>query len=83
MDLRVVAPYELGFIAALAPIYLRAECYLMQGAADRAAEEFERILSTGARTRSRPFTRWRRSASLEPRRCSVISARAGRPMRNS
>jgi tetratricopeptide (TPR) repeat protein len=42
--LKVVAPYELGFIAALAPIYLRAQSYLMQGSFSRAAAEFERIL---------------------------------------
>ena len=42
--LEVVAPYELGFIAALAPIYLRAQSYLMQGSVSQAAEEFQRIL---------------------------------------
>jgi DNA-binding winged helix-turn-helix (wHTH) protein/tetratricopeptide (TPR) repeat protein len=42
--LRIVAPYELGFIAALAPIYLRAQAYLMLESGLQAAEEFERIL---------------------------------------
>jgi hypothetical protein len=42
--LNVVAPYELGFIAALAPLYLRAQAYLMQGSASQAAAEFERLL---------------------------------------
>jgi DNA-binding winged helix-turn-helix (wHTH) protein/tetratricopeptide (TPR) repeat protein len=42
--LKVVAPYELGFIAALAPIYLRAESYLMLEAPASAAWEFQRIL---------------------------------------
>jgi tetratricopeptide (TPR) repeat protein len=42
--LEVAAPYELGFIAALAPIYLRAQSYLMQGSVSQAAEEFQRIL---------------------------------------
>jgi DNA-binding winged helix-turn-helix (wHTH) protein/tetratricopeptide (TPR) repeat protein len=42
--LRVVAPYELGFIAALAPIYLRAQSYLMLGLGQKAADEFQRLL---------------------------------------
>jgi DNA-binding winged helix-turn-helix (wHTH) protein/tetratricopeptide (TPR) repeat protein len=43
-QLQVVAPYELGFIAALAPVYLRAQAYMMLGAGIRAADEFQRIL---------------------------------------
>jgi DNA-binding winged helix-turn-helix (wHTH) protein/tetratricopeptide (TPR) repeat protein len=43
-ELQAVAPYELGFIAALAPMYLRAQCYLMLRASLRAAQEFQRIL---------------------------------------
>jgi DNA-binding winged helix-turn-helix (wHTH) protein/tetratricopeptide (TPR) repeat protein len=39
-----VAPYELGFAAVLAPIYLRANSYLMLGAAIKAANEFQRLL---------------------------------------
>jgi hypothetical protein len=39
-----VAPYELGFHAALAPVDLRGRAYLMRGDAGRAAAEFERIL---------------------------------------
>ncbi len=42
--LRVAAPYELGFVAAFGPVYLRGQAYLMQGAGARAAEEFQRIL---------------------------------------
>jgi tetratricopeptide (TPR) repeat protein len=42
-QLRLVVPYELGFIAALAPIHLRGQSYLMQGEAQKAAEEFQRI----------------------------------------
>jgi eukaryotic-like serine/threonine-protein kinase len=41
--LNVVAPYELGFIA-LAPLYLRAQAYLMQGSASQAAAELQRLL---------------------------------------
>jgi tetratricopeptide (TPR) repeat protein len=42
--LRVAAPYETGFIAALAPIWLRARSYLLLGSGPEAAEEFRRIL---------------------------------------
>jgi DNA-binding winged helix-turn-helix (wHTH) protein/tetratricopeptide (TPR) repeat protein len=42
--LEVVAPYELGFIAALAPVYLRGQSYLMLGMPREAAEQFQRIL---------------------------------------
>jgi DNA-binding winged helix-turn-helix (wHTH) protein/tetratricopeptide (TPR) repeat protein len=43
-ELSVVAPYELGFIAALAPIHLRGRAYLMLGSPVQAAAEFQRIL---------------------------------------
>ena len=43
-QLRTVAPYELGFVAALAPIHWRGHSYLMMGSGRRAAEEFQRIL---------------------------------------
>ena len=42
--LEAVAPHELGFIAALAPIHLRGQSYLMLGMARQAAEQFQRIL---------------------------------------
>ena len=42
--LRIVAPYELGFIAAFGPIHLRGQSYLMLGSGTQAAEEFQRIL---------------------------------------
>ena len=42
--LRSVIPYELGFVAWLAPIYLRAQSFLMQGDAMRAIREFQRLL---------------------------------------
>ena len=43
-QLRIVAPYELGFCAALAPVHLRAQVYLLQGSGLQAASEFQRIL---------------------------------------
>jgi DNA-binding winged helix-turn-helix (wHTH) protein/tetratricopeptide (TPR) repeat protein len=42
--LRVAAPYELGFVAALGPVYLRGQAYLMLGSGPEAAGEFQRIL---------------------------------------
>ncbi|HEX6729800.1 MAG TPA: AAA family ATPase, partial [Pyrinomonadaceae bacterium] len=42
--LQVVEPYELGFCAILAPIYLRAQSYLSMGSPLLAAKEFQRIL---------------------------------------
>src|SRR5262249_16471131 len=42
--LRVAAPYELGFVAALAPIYLRGLAYLLNGRGHEAAKEFQRVL---------------------------------------
>jgi eukaryotic-like serine/threonine-protein kinase len=43
-ELQAVAPYELGFIAALAPLDLRARSLLALGAGLPAAAEFQRIL---------------------------------------
>jgi len=43
-ELRVVAPYELGFCAVLAPLYLRAQAYLMLGSAVEAIHEYQRII---------------------------------------
>jgi len=60
-ELRIVAPYELGFIAALAPIYLRAQCYLMQGSSRQAIEEFQRLL---AHRGSDPFSPFYAAAPL-------------------
>jgi DNA-binding winged helix-turn-helix (wHTH) protein/tetratricopeptide (TPR) repeat protein len=42
--LRAMARYELGFIAAFAPVHLRGQAYLMLGDGRRAAAEFQRIL---------------------------------------
>jgi len=43
-ELEDVVPYELGFIAALAPLYLRGQAYLLLGDGPKAAKEFQRIL---------------------------------------
>ena len=51
--LSVVAPYELGFIAALIPVHLRAHAYLALKAGAHAAAEFQRLLD---RRGSDPFS---------------------------
>jgi tetratricopeptide (TPR) repeat protein len=43
-QLRVVIPYESGIAAALVPIYLRGQAYLMQRSASKGAHEFQRVL---------------------------------------
>jgi hypothetical protein len=43
-NLEVVAPYQLGFIAAFAPIYLRGQAYVMLGRPREAAAQFQLIL---------------------------------------
>jgi tetratricopeptide (TPR) repeat protein len=43
-QLRAAAPYEMGFVAALGPIHLRGQSYLMRGEGEPAAAEFQRIL---------------------------------------
>ena len=51
----MVAPYELGFIAALAPIYLRGLSYLMIGSGLEAAAEFQRLLACRGSDPFSPF----------------------------
>ena len=60
-QLQVVAPYELGFIAAFAPVYLRGQAYLMLGLGGQAMEEFQRILDHRG---SDPFSPFHAVASL-------------------
>jgi len=43
-QLRAAAPYELGFVGALGPLYLRGQSYLMRGEGGRAAAGLQRIL---------------------------------------
>jgi len=42
--LQATAPYDVGLAAALAPLYLRGQAYLMNGACPQAVAEFERLL---------------------------------------
>jgi DNA-binding winged helix-turn-helix (wHTH) protein/tetratricopeptide (TPR) repeat protein len=44
--LQMTASYERGFIAALAPLYLRAQAQLMLGAGNAAVDAFQRLLDT-------------------------------------
>jgi DNA-binding winged helix-turn-helix (wHTH) protein/tetratricopeptide (TPR) repeat protein len=59
--LEVVAEYELGFVAALVPLYLRAQAYSMSGLTLQAAREFERILDNRG---SDPFSAFCAAALL-------------------
>jgi DNA-binding winged helix-turn-helix (wHTH) protein/tetratricopeptide (TPR) repeat protein len=43
-QLAIVAPYELGFVAALAPVHLRAHVYSMLGSLSEAIVEYQRII---------------------------------------
>jgi DNA-binding winged helix-turn-helix (wHTH) protein/tetratricopeptide (TPR) repeat protein len=43
-ELRVVAPYEYGFCAVLAPLHLRAQAYVILGSLPEAVNEYERII---------------------------------------
>jgi tetratricopeptide (TPR) repeat protein len=42
--LQVASPYEFGFAARLAPVYVRAQAYLKTGQGKEAAAEFQKIL---------------------------------------
>jgi hypothetical protein len=53
--LAIVAPYELGFIAALIPVHLRALSYLKLGSGVDAAKEFQRILDRRGTDPFSPF----------------------------
>ena len=44
-QLNIAGPYETGLAAALAPLYLRGQAFLLQGDAARASGEYQRILS--------------------------------------
>jgi DNA-binding winged helix-turn-helix (wHTH) protein/tetratricopeptide (TPR) repeat protein len=74
-QLQAVGPYELGFIAALTPIYLRGQSYLMLGSALQAAREFQRILDHRG---SDPFSPFHAVALLGlARACAVARDIAG------
>ena len=69
-QLRAVEPYELGFIAALAPIHLRAVAYLKLGSGPQAGGEFQRIL---AHRGSDPFSPFHAVAPLGLARAYALS----------
>ena len=74
-QLQVVAPYELGFIAALAPVYLRGQAYLMLGSGLEAARQFQRILDHRG---SDPFSPFHAVAPLGlARTCAMAGNAAG------
>jgi DNA-binding winged helix-turn-helix (wHTH) protein/tetratricopeptide (TPR) repeat protein len=69
-ELRLVAPYDLGFCAALAPLHLRAHSYLLQGLGLEAAREFERILDHQG---SEPFSPFHTVAPLGLARAQAMA----------
>jgi eukaryotic-like serine/threonine-protein kinase len=70
-ELQQSAEYELGFCAVLAPLYLRAEAYLQQGASEKAAAEFQRILDKRG---SEPFSPFYAVAPLGLARAHEMAA---------
>ncbi len=68
--LRIVAPYELGFIAALAPMHFRGQAHLMQGHGLAAAEEFQRVLDHRG---SDPFSPFNAVAPLHLARARAMA----------
>src|SRR4029453_15485720 len=91
-ELRAAADYQTGAVAALIPLYLRAEAYLRAGEARKALDEYRKLLANrgpprfrlGARSRRWAWrARCARRASttrrLRPTRSS--SRRGGRPTR--
>jgi eukaryotic-like serine/threonine-protein kinase len=72
--LAVVAPYELGFIAALIPVYLRAHAYLKLGLGFDAAAEFQRILDHRG---SDPFSAFHAVAPLGLARAHAMVGNVG------
>jgi tetratricopeptide (TPR) repeat protein len=69
-ELHVVAPFELGFIAALAPLFLRGLAYLMLGRGSEAAAEFQRILDHRG---SDPFSAFHAVAPLGVARARALA----------
>ncbi|HKA56998.1 MAG TPA: protein kinase [Gemmatimonadales bacterium] len=54
-QLQKTAPYDGGFAAAHAPLYLRGQAYLMNGEASKAASEFQRLLDHRGANPFSPF----------------------------
>jgi DNA-binding winged helix-turn-helix (wHTH) protein/tetratricopeptide (TPR) repeat protein len=68
--LEAAAPFELGFIAALAPIYLRGQAYLMLGDDRNAAHEFQRLLDHRG---TDPFSPFHAAAGIGVARAAALS----------
>jgi eukaryotic-like serine/threonine-protein kinase len=69
-QLAVVAPYELGFVTALAPVYLRARAYLMLSDLPKATDEFQRVL---AHRGSDPFSPFHPAALVALAQAEALS----------
>lgn len=72
-QLAAAAPYELGFVAAFGPVYLRGRSLLMQGSGAAAAAEFQRILDNRGVD---PFSPWYAVARLELGRALALAGDA-------
>lgn len=72
-ELQIVAPYELGFIAALAPLYLRAQSLLALGNSRDAADEFQRLLDHRG---SDPFSPFHPAATVGLARAQALAGNA-------
>ena len=87
--LRVAVPYELGFVAALVPAYVRGLALLAQGDGRGASVEFRKVLEhrgrrslcrapAGLTARPRPIAAPRRRHTRERSRPTTSSFRRGR-----
>jgi DNA-binding winged helix-turn-helix (wHTH) protein/tetratricopeptide (TPR) repeat protein len=77
-QLQAVEAYELGFIAAFAPIYLRGQALLMQESGAQAAGEFQRILD---RRGTDPFSPFHAVASVGLARARAMAGDVGESLR--
>src|SRR5215467_571890 len=73
-ELRVVAPYELGFCAVLVPLYLRAQAHLMLGSVVETINEYERIIEHRG---SDPFSPFYPAALIGLARTHVLAQDIG------
>jgi eukaryotic-like serine/threonine-protein kinase len=78
-ELEVARTYELGFAAVLAPLYLRAQSYLMNRSAEEAAKEFQRILDHRG---SEPFSPFCAIARLGLARAQAMAGDTATSLQN-
>jgi tetratricopeptide (TPR) repeat protein len=76
-ELRAAADLPDRRVAALIPLYLRAEAYLRAGEARKALDEYRKLLANRGPTRSRRCARWRRSVARALRAAASTTRRRG------